>query len=242
MRKKENEVREEYTVVNEDEVEIDLLEIARVLLNKIWMIILCVIVGVTLAFGVTKFVITPQYTATSMIYILSNTTSISSAVDLQLSKQLTIDFEILAKSRPVIERVIGSLDLDYEYEEMLALLEVENPESSSILRIIVTTPNPQLSKEIANELADVTADRVAEVMVTDKPSKVESAITPPEPSSPSTLKNTALGGLGLGFIMALIIVIKHLLDDTIKNDEDVKKYLGLSTLAEIPLEKKKGIK
>ncbi|MGJ7011616.1 Wzz/FepE/Etk N-terminal domain-containing protein, partial [Ohessyouella blattaphilus] len=99
-------MREEYTVVNEDEVEIDLLEIARVLLNKIWMIILCVIVGVTLAFGVTKFVITPQYTATSMIYILSNTTSISSAVDLQLSKQLTIDFEILAKSRPVIERVI----------------------------------------------------------------------------------------------------------------------------------------
>ncbi|MGF6989682.1 capsular polysaccharide biosynthesis protein [Lachnospiraceae bacterium PM6-15] len=233
-------MREENVMVNDDEIEIDLLELLRVLLNKLWMIILFTVVGAILALGVTKFLITPQYTATSMIYILSKTTSVSSAVDLQLSKQLTVDFEILAKSRPVIENVIDELDLDYTYEEMLDLVEVENPQDSSILKMIVTTPEPELSKEIASEMADATADRVAEVMVTDKPSKVESAVTPEKPSSPSTLKNTLLGGLGLGFLVALIIAIKHLLDDTIKTEDDVKKYLGLSTLAAIPLEKKKG--
>ena len=36
-------------------------------------------------------------------------------------------------------------------------------------------------------------------------------------------------------LSAIIIVICYLLDDTIKSSEDIEKYLGLSTLALIPL-------
>lgn len=32
-----------------------------------------------------------------------------------------------------------------------------------------------------------------------------------------------------------IIVIKFILDDTIKSPEDIEKYLGMSTLASIPV-------
>ncbi len=38
----------------DDEIEIDLGEIFHLLLNKLWIIILCFIVGATLAFGGTK--------------------------------------------------------------------------------------------------------------------------------------------------------------------------------------------
>ena len=34
-----------------------------------------------------------------------------------------------------------------------------------------------------------------------------------------------------------MIVIRHLMDDTIKTEEDVKKYLELNVLAAVPLEK-----
>lgn len=217
-----------------DEIEIDLLEIFHALVKKAWAIILCLVIGAGLAGGITKFAITPQYKATSMIYILGKTTSVSSAIDLQLSRQLTVDFEVLAKSRPVVERVISNLDLDMTYEEMLEIVEVTNPDNSSILQMFATHPDPEVAKNIANELADATAERVEEVMVTDRPSTVEQAVAPEHPSSPNVMKNTAIGGLAGAFLMMAIVIVMFLMDDTIKDEDDVKKYLDMSVLASIP--------
>ena len=82
--------------------EIDLLEVANVIWQKIWAVIMCFVIGAVLFGGYTKMMVTPQYTATSMIYILGQTTSISSIAELQLSSALTADFTIMAKSRAVI--------------------------------------------------------------------------------------------------------------------------------------------
>ena len=93
----------------DDEMEIDLGEIFHLLMNKLWIIVLCFIIGATLAFGGTKLLITPKYSASSMIYILTKTTSVTSLADIQMGTQLTADFEILATSRPVLEEVIEKL-------------------------------------------------------------------------------------------------------------------------------------
>ena len=102
----------------------------------------------------------------------------------------------------------------------------------------VENEDPNLAKEIANAMAEVTAERVAYIMATDKPKIVEEAVTPVKPSSPSTMKNTALGGI-MGAVLAMgIIVIIYLMNDTIQTEEDVRKYLDLNTLAALPLEKR----
>ena len=216
----------------EDEVEIDLGEIFHLMLSKLWLLILCFIVGATLAFGGTKFLVTPKYSASSMIYILTKTTSVTSLADIQMGSQLTADFEILATSRPVVEEVIEKLDLNYSYEQLVSMIATDNQTDTRILRFTVTD-------EIANELADATAERVAYVMASDKPKVVEEAVVPQNPSSPNTKKNTLLGGLGLAFVAAAIILIKYLMDDTIMTEEDVKKYLGIHMLAAIPEEKRR---
>lgn len=220
-----------------DEIEIDLGEILHLLLRRIWIILLSFIVGAGLVGGITKFLITPQYSASSMIYILSKTTSITSVADIQMGAQLTVDFETLAGSRPVIEAVIDDLDLNLDYEELLKKITITNPESTQILKMTVEDEDPKLARDISNSLSEATADRVAEVMVTDKPSIVEEAVTPKEPSSPSLVKNTAIGALLGAFLAIAIIIVRHLLDDTIKTDDDVRKYLTLNTLASVPLEK-----
>ena len=75
-------------------------------------------------------------------------------------------------------------------------------------------------------------------MTTDKPNIVENAVTPKSPSSPNTKKNTALGALAGAFLAIAILVLRHLMNDTIQTEEDVRKYLNLHTLAAIPLEKR----
>ena len=68
--------------VREEEVEIDLLELFQVLLGKIGIIILSLVIGAALLFGATKFLVTPKYSSTSMIYILTKTTSVTSLADI----------------------------------------------------------------------------------------------------------------------------------------------------------------
>lgn len=222
-----------------DDAEIDLLEIAYVLWQKIWAIILCFVVGAVLVGGYTKMMITPQYTATSMIYILGQTTSISSITELQVSSELTADFTIMAKSRAVINGVIKEMNLDMSYDELKSSVNVSNPTDSHILQIEVTNPDPKMAKDISNAMANAVADNVASVMVTDKPSIAEKAVTPKSPSSPNLMKNTAMGGL-VGAVIAMgILVVRYLMDDTIKTEEDIRKYLQINTLASVSLEKKR---
>ena len=53
-------------------------------------------------------------------------------------------------------------------------------------------------------------------------------------TSPSVKKNAALGFL-LGFLVcAAIVVVYAVMDDTIKTEEDIEKYLGVSVLAKVP--------
>ena len=79
--------------MNDDEVEIDLLQLFRALKKRIlWIVGAGVIMGG--AFGLfSKFAITPQYTSTSMVYILSKETTLTSLADLQIGSQLTQDYK-----------------------------------------------------------------------------------------------------------------------------------------------------
>lgn len=221
--------------IKDDEIEIDLMELFHVLLKNARVLILCLVLGAAVAFGGTKLFITPQYEATSLIYILSKSTSISSYLDVQLGQQLTVDFETLATTRTVVENVINELELDTTYEQLIDDITVENPSGTQILKIKVKNPDPVLAKDISNAMSEATANRIAEVMMTDKPTIADVAVTPDHPVSPSTKRNTAIGGL-LGMLAAAAyLVIRALMDDTIVDKDDVTKYLGLTTLAAIPL-------
>ena len=138
----------------DDEIEIDLGEIFHLLLNKIWVIILCFIVGGVIGFAGTKILVTPQYSASSMIYILPKTRSVTSLADIKMGSQLTSDFGILAKSRPVIEEVNKNLKLDYSYEQLASMVQATNQSDTRILRFTVTDTDPIEAKKIANELAN----------------------------------------------------------------------------------------
>ena len=97
----------------------------------------------------------------------------------------------------------------------------------------------QLAADIANAAADAVAERISEVMVIDKPSSVEEAEKPNYPVSPNVKKNMIMGGL-IGAVLAVgVFTLLFLLDDTIKSEEDVRRYLKLNTLASIPKEKKR---
>ena len=222
--------------------EIDLVELFYVMWGHAWQIILCLILGAGIAFGVTKFLITPLYQATSSIYIVSaSNNSVVNLTDLQIGAQLTADYQELLVSRPLLEDVIQNLDLkDADGEKAMSvdalrdMIAVTNTSDTRILKITVTSPDPNESAEIANELVDQACIYLPQIMETDEPNLVEEAIPPTSKSSPSYSRNIVLGGL-LGVILCCgVLTLRYLMNDTFMSPDDVQKYLGIQPLATIP--------
>ena len=182
------------TFNNKDD-EIDLLELAGVLWNKILFILIGFAIGALIAFGITKFLITPLFKAQSTIYVFTKSTSITSMADINIGSALTVDFKYVGTTRDVIEAAIDELGLNTTYEDLVKKIAITNPSNSRLLEITVTDPDPVAAANISNTVADCLRERIADVMDTDKPSMVQRAVVPTKKSSPSTTRNTAIGAL-----------------------------------------------
>ena len=139
----------------DDEVEIDLLEIFFVLKSK-FLILLTVGLLVGCLCGVfTKVAMTPVYTSTSSILVLSKETTLTSLADIQLGTSLTSDYTVLIKCTPVLEQVIKNLKLDMNSDVLRNSISIVNPSDSRILEISVQNTDPEMAKKIVDEIANV---------------------------------------------------------------------------------------
>ena len=220
---------------NRDVVEIDLKDLFFALLDKIWIIILAGIVCALAAFLYTKFMVTPMYQSTSSVYILNRQNQqITSSSDLSSASQLVKDCKELIVRRTVLEQVIEKLGLNMTYEQLAGSVSVGNPTDTRVIEITVKNSDPVRARDIVNLIREISAGEMEKIMNLEKVELVEPGHLPSGPYSPSLKKNMMIAGL-LGVMIACIIIIMlHLLDDTIKNSDDVERYLGLSVLGSIP--------
>lgn len=229
----------ERQILEHEEMEIDLIELLHVLLRKWWLILIIALVGFAAAVGYTKFAVTPMYQSQAMLYVLPNTTSVTSVTDLQIGMAITGDFEVIATSKPVIDKAIQTIQVEeglkLKRSDIQGMVTVENMEDTRILVIKATSADPKKACMVANAMAEATAVRMAEITKKDPPTTVEMAEVAKSPISPSMTKNAALGFLLGAVLVCGVLVVQFLLNDNIKTEEDVEKYLGESTLVSIPL-------
>lgn len=221
----------------DDEIEIDLKELFFELINNWVMIVISTILVALIAFCISKFIMTPQYTSTSQMYVFTKSTSITSLADLQTSANLTNDYKVVVTGRPVLEQVIENLELEDEtYGSLSGKVAVNNPSNSRILEITVTHPDPKQAKKIADEIADVSGAFISEKMDQDPPSVLQYGYVAKNPVSPNILMNTVLGAAIGAFLAMAIVIISYLLNDTIMTAEDIERKLGMNVLGTLPLE------
>lgn len=227
----------------DDEIEIDLMEILNVLLSKLGLIILSGMVLALVAIVGTKLFITPQYQSVTKMYVLSkqNNDTLTNA-DLQTSTLLTKDYAELIQSRTVTEAVIAKLSLDMKYEQLLGKMEVVTATDNRIVTIKVLDEDPYVARDIANAVRDTAAEHIKNVMNSEAVNIVDEANVPDGKYSPSVMKNGLIAGALGCFLAIAVILIQYISNDTIKVSEDVEKYLGLSVLGTIPMDKNEGKK
>ena len=127
-----------------------------------------------------------------------------------------------------------NLKLDMTAEDLRKTISINNPTDTRILEITVNNADSALAKEIVDEVANVSSSFIGDKMEVVPPKIIEVGKIATIRTSPSVKKNAEIGFL-LGFVAcAAIVVVLTIMDDTIKTEEDIEKYLGISVLAKVP--------
>lgn len=228
--------------VNEDEMEIDLLELFGCYMKNKWWVILGFLAGAVLAILITRFAITPKYTATAKMYMVSSSSqSVVDLTDLNIGQTISADYVELLKTRPIIEGIIQEQHLNYSYGQLVGMIDLSVVNNTRIIQIRATSTDKREAMVIANSLASKGVAELPKLMETPEPHVAEYAIVPVNKSSPNLTKNTMIGAMfGLLFVLA-ILTIRFLLDDTFKYAEDIEKEFGVMPLTVIPEGKLEGI-
>lgn len=220
--------------MHDDEMEIDLREIFYALKKRIFMILAVGLLCGCLSCVYTKFFMTPVYTSTSSMLVLTKETTLSSLADLQMGSQLTKDYTVLTTSREVLQKVVENQELNISYKQLKSCITLDNPTDTRILNVSVTYPNAEKAKAIVDELASVASAYIGDKMEVIPPKIIEDGEIPTVQTSPSMSKNT-LFGLLVGLVLSAgIVVAITVMNDSIKTEDDIQKYLGISTLAVVP--------
>lgn len=227
----------------QDKIEIDVLQLVKVLWKRKFVIVLVALLAGITAFAYSSFVIKPQYTSTTRIYVVNRNQADKPGLtnqDLQAGAYLVKDYREIILSQDVLEKVVADQKLTMDAKTLGKKVSVTVPADTRIVSISVRDGNPEEASRIANALREVAAQKIISVTRVSDVTTLEEARPATSPSSPNIRRNTMMATIaGVGFVTVIVLLVE-LLDDRVKRPEDIEEVMHLSLLGVIPnLEKLK---
>mgnify|MGYP001003156482 FL=1 len=227
----------------QDKIEIDVLQLVKVLWKRKFLIALVALVAGITAFAYSSFVIKPQYTSTTRIYVVNRNQADKPGLtnqDLQAGAYLVKDYREIILSQDVLEKVVADQSLTIDAKTLGKKVSVTVPADTRIVSISVRDGKPEEASRIANALREVAAQKIISVTRVSDVTTLEEARPATSPSSPNIRRNTMMATIaGVGFVVVIVLLVE-LLDDRVKRPEDIEEVMHLSLLGVIPnLEKLK---
>jgi len=221
----------------EETNEISLQEIFMILWNKVWVIILCTLIGGVAAFGISAFVLDPTYTSRVSMYVNSNTereNTIANLNDINASQKLVSTYIEILKSDNVLSKVITETGFTYTPEQIRKMLTASAVNGTEIFEVKITTKDANEAAVIANTIAAVAPEEIIRVVKAGSVELIDEAVPATSPSSPNVLLNTIIGLMLGGVLSVLGVLVAEMLDNRIKHEDDLKKGYDFPILGTIP--------
>ena len=227
----------------QEKFEIDVFQLVKVLWKRKFLIVLAALVAGLAAFAYSSFVIQPQYTSTTRIYVVNRNQADKPGLtnqDLQAGSYLVKDYREIILSQDVLEKVVADQNLNMDAKTLGRKVSVTVPADTRIVSISVRDGKPEEASRIANALREVAAQKIISVTKVSDVTTLEEARPATSPSSPNIRRNTMMATIaGVGFVTVIVLLVE-LLDDRVKRPEDIEEVMHLSLLGVIPnLEKLK---
>ncbi|MEA4973468.1 MAG: Wzz/FepE/Etk N-terminal domain-containing protein [Candidatus Metalachnospira sp.] len=215
--------------------EIELGQILFIIRNKIGTIILCTLLVAGAAFGISNYLITPLYSASTSLYVYNETSreAITSS-DLNTSQELVQTYIVILTSNAVLNKVSDVLNNQYTVEDLREMIEATAINNTEAFSVTVENADPVMAQKIANTIATVAPSEIIRVVKAGSVEVIDYATLPEKQSSPNVIRNTAIGGL-LGCILSIgVLILKKMLDTVIRSEEDLIENFNIPILGVIP--------
>ena len=218
-------------------MEIDVFQLLNTLWKRKLIIALAAIVTGAIAFAYSSFIIKPEYTSTTRIYVVNRNQGDKTGLtnqDLQAGSYLVKDYREIILSQDVLEKVVTDLKLNMSTKGLASKIQVTVPVDTRIVSISVKDKQPEEASRIANSLREVAAQKIINVTRVSDVTTLEEARPATSPSSPNIRRNTLiafLGGLG---VVVVVVLLVELLDVRVKRPEDIEDVMQIPLLGVIP--------
>lgn len=227
------------------EIELDLFQVVNILWQKALIIILAATIFGAASFTGTFFFISPKYKATTSMYVNNSSFSFGAtsfsitSSELSASNTLVSTYIYILESRTTLEEVISEAGLSYTYEDLEKMIDARAVSDTAAFDVTVESENPVEAELIANTIAKILPDRIAEIVDGSSVRIVDYAIIPAHRSSPSYIKNTLIGAVIGGILCSAVVlamfVTSEKRNDDIRSVDDLKDmYPDIPVLALIP--------
>ncbi|CZD30077.1 CspC family polysaccharide chain length determinant protein [Streptococcus pneumoniae] len=218
-------------------MEIDVIQLLNTLWKRKLIIALVAIVTGAIAFAYSSFIIKPEYTSTTRIYVVNRNQGDKSGLtnqDLQAGSYLVKDYREIILSQYVLEKVVTDLQLDMPTKNLASKIQVTVPVDTRIVSISVKDKQPEEASRIANSLRKIAAKKIISVTRVSDVTTLEEARPATSPSSPNIRRNTLIGFLGGLGVVVMVVLLLELLDVRVKRPEDIEDVMQIPLLGVIP--------
>lgn len=222
---------------NEGYETIDLLEVLNAVRQHLLAVILATVILAAAGFGVSKFLITPQYEASALMIVNTRQDITSNVTSDQINSatKLVSTYSIIIKSDTVLQQVIDNLGLSLTYEKLAERVTVSAVDDTQVMKITVRSNNPEWARQVCDDITAVSPDVILEAVEAGSVKVISQASYSDVPVSPNIKKNTILGAM-VGLVLCLgAILLQVILDNKINTEEDVAKYLDMTVVGVIPV-------
>lgn len=226
-------------ITENKDIEIDLGKIFYKMRNKFIYIIIFTIVAAILSGLITHFCVKPRYSATTKMYVYSNTDRISTdstitSTELTASQDLVNTYIYILKSDTVLEAVIKDLDLNISPSALRSGISAQQADKTVAFEVTVTASGPKTAAKIANSIAKIAPKEIVRVVKAGGVEIIDYAKVPTKPSSPNLSLNITIAALAAMFISFVAFFLYELFDTTITSERDIIGEFDIPILGTVP--------
>ena len=218
-------------------MEIDVFHLLKILWKRKILVALVAIVAGALAFAYSAFIVKPEFTSTTRIYVVNRNQGDKPGLtnqDLQAGSYLVKDYREIILSQDVLEKVTSDLKLDLSPKALASKIKVTVPVDTRIVSISVNDRVPEEASRIANSLREVAAEKIISITRVSDVTTLEEARPAIAPSSPNIRRNTIIGLLGGTVFTVIAVLIVELVDTRVKRPEDIEDVMQIALLGVVP--------
>ena len=218
-------------------MEIDVFRLFKILWKRKILVALVAIVAGALAFAYSAFIVKPEFTSTTRIYVVNRNQGDKPGLtnqDLQAGSYLVKDYREIILSQDVLEKVTSDLKLDLSPKALASKVKVTVPVDTRIVSISVNDRVPEEASRIANSLREVAAEKIISITRVSDVTTLEEARPAIAPSSPNIRRNTIIGLLGGTVFTVIAVLIVELVDTRVKRPEDIEDVMQIALLGVVP--------